>query len=209
MVAKRAGHLPKGIALEEAGALGASGLTAIQGVDDALHIKAGETLIIHGASGGVGTLAIQFAKLRGAKVLAIASGEDGVALVRRLGADGAIDGKKEDIVAAVRRFAPSGADALLALAGGDALQRCMEALRAGARVAYPNGSPEPNARAGINATAYDAIAGTQQYLRLNQAIGARKFEIPIAAEFPLADAAQAHQRLEAGHVLGKIILRVR
>ena len=207
--AKRVGHLPKGIALDKAGALGASGLTAIQGVDDALHIKAGETLIVHGASGAVGTLAIQFAKLRGAKVLAIASGEDGVALVRRLGADAAIDGKKEDIAAAVRRFAPRGADALLALAGGDALQRCMEALRAGARVAYPNGSPKPNARTGIAITAYDAISGTQEYLRLNQAIETHKFEIPIAAEFPLADAAQAHQRMEAGHVLGKIILRVR
>jgi NADPH:quinone reductase-like Zn-dependent oxidoreductase len=209
VAAKRVGHLPQGIALDAAGALGASGLTAIQGIDDALHITAGETLIIHGASGAVGTLAIQFAKLRGAKVLAIASGEDGVALVRRLGADAAIDGKKEDIAAAVRRFAPSGADALLALAGGDALQRCMEALRPGGRVAYPNGSPEPNARAGINATAYDAISGTQEYLRLNQAIGARRLEIPIADQFPLADAAQAHRRMEAGHVLGKIILRIR
>lgn len=64
-------------------------------------------------------------------------------------------------------------------------------------------------RVDINATAYDAISGTQQYVRLNQAVEARKFEIPIAAEFPLADAAQAHQRIEAGHVLAKIILRVR
>ena len=57
-----------------AGAIATTGLTALQGIDDALKIKRGETITIHGASGGVGTLAIQFAKLRGARVLATASG---------------------------------------------------------------------------------------------------------------------------------------
>src|SRR4051812_21460664 len=75
--------LPKGVPLEAAGALGASGLTAMSGVDRILHIQRGETLIIHGASGAVGTLALQLAKLRGARVLATASGDEGVALVRR------------------------------------------------------------------------------------------------------------------------------
>ena len=79
--------LPKGISLEAAGALGASGLTALSGVDRALNLKRGDNVIIHGASGAVGTLAVQLAKLRGARVLATASGEEGVALVRRLGAD--------------------------------------------------------------------------------------------------------------------------
>jgi len=60
-------HIPQGVDLTEAGALAISGLSALQGIDDALQLKAGETLIIHGAVGGVGTLAIQFAKLRGAK----------------------------------------------------------------------------------------------------------------------------------------------
>jgi NADPH:quinone reductase-like Zn-dependent oxidoreductase len=68
--------LPKGVSLEAAGALGASGLTALSGIDRALHIRRGESLIIHGASGAVGTLALQIAKVRGARVLATASGEE-------------------------------------------------------------------------------------------------------------------------------------
>jgi NADPH2:quinone reductase len=205
-------RLPKGVALSEAGALGASGLTALQGIDVALHIKPGETLIIHGASGGVGTLAVQLAKLRGAKVLATASGDDGVALVRRLGADLAINGRRDDIAAAARNFAPDGVDAVLALAGGDALERCIDAVRRAGRVAFPRGiAAEPKAHAGITIVPYDAISEPEalQLERLNRAIEARRFEIPIAAEYPLADAARAHERVSAGHVLGKVILRVR
>jgi NADPH:quinone reductase-like Zn-dependent oxidoreductase len=74
-----------------------------------------------GGSGGVGTLAVQFAKLRGARVLATGSGLEGAELVREMGADMAIDGKHEDIAEAARRVAPDGIDAILALAGGEAL----------------------------------------------------------------------------------------
>jgi len=205
-------RLPKGVSPDSAGALGASGLTALQGIDGALRIQSGERLIIHGASGAVGTLAIQFAKLRGAKVLATASGEDGIALVRRLGADAAVDGRRGDIVAAAHSFAPQGADAVLALAAGDGLQRCIDALRAGGRVAFPHGiASEPKPREGITIVPYDAIEEAEDVAlaRLNQAVEARKFEIPIAAEYPLADAAKAHERLAAGRVLGKLLLRVR
>jgi NADPH:quinone reductase-like Zn-dependent oxidoreductase len=207
-------RLPKGVSVDSAGALGASGLTALQGLDSALHIKSGEKLIIYGASGAVGTLAVQLAKVRGAKVMAIASGEDGVALVRRLGADVSVDGRHGDIAAAARSFAPGGADALLALAGGDDLQRAIETLRRGGRTAYPFGvSPEPKPRDGITIKQYNAVEddpGEEAELaHLNEAIEAAKaFQIPIAAEFPLADASRAHQRLAAGHVLGKILLRV-
>jgi NADPH:quinone reductase-like Zn-dependent oxidoreductase len=76
------GHVPEGLDLQQAGAIPTTGLTALQGVDDALGLKEGMSVIIHGASGAVGTLAVQFARLRGARVLATASGEDGVALVR-------------------------------------------------------------------------------------------------------------------------------
>jgi NADPH2:quinone reductase len=152
--------LPKGISLEAAGALGASGLTALSGVDRALNIKRGDTVIVHGASGAVGTLAVQLAKLRGARVLATASGEEGVALVRRLGADVVIDGRTGDIPAATRAFAPQGVDAVLALAGGDALEKCMDALRAGGKVAYPNGvEPVPKSRPGLIMVPYDAQPG--------------------------------------------------
>ena len=204
--------LPHGVPLEAAGALGASGLTALSGIDRVLHVRRGETLIIHGASGAVGTLALQIAKVRGARVLATASGDDGVALVRRLGADVAIDGRSGDIAAAAREFAPQGVDAVLALAGGAALDKCLDALRAGGRVAYPNGvNPAPQARPGITLTPYDALFGEQraQFVELNRAVEARHFEVPIAATFELADAAAAHRRVEAGRVPGKVLLRIR
>jgi NADPH:quinone reductase len=202
------GHVPAGMSLRDAGAIGTTALTAIQGIDDALHVRSGETLIIHGAAGGVGSLALQFARLRGARVLATASGEDGASFVKRLGADAVVDGRSGDILAAAHQVAPAGVDAVLALAGGDALERCLDALRPGGRVAFPTGvRPEPQARPGISIVRYDAVAGPQEFERLNQAIEAARLEVPIAAEFSLAQAAQAHERLEAGHVLGKIVLR--
>jgi NADPH:quinone reductase-like Zn-dependent oxidoreductase len=205
--------LPHNVTLEDAGVLGASGLTAMSGIDRTLRLKRGETLIIHGASGAVGTLALQMAKARGAQVLATTSGgEEGIALARRLGADVAIDGRKGDIAAAAREFAPTGADAMLALAGGDALKRCMEVLRSGGRVAYPTGiASEPQPRAGITIAPYDAIAEPQaeQMLLLNKTVEAiQNFQIPIGGKFALADAAKAQERLAAGGVLGKIELKI-
>ena len=208
--AKQVGHLPPGLSLRDAGAIAASALTAIQGIDDALHVSSGETLIIHGAAGGVGSLALQFAKLRGARVLATASGEGGASFVKGLGADVAVDGRKGDIPAAARQLAPEGVDAVLAFAGGDALDRCLDALKPGGRVAFPWGvSPEPKTTINVrSSTRYNAIAGPQEFERLNQAIVASKLRVPIVAEYPLADAAKAHERLEAGHVLGKVTLRI-
>jgi NADPH2:quinone reductase len=208
--AKGVGHVPAGMSLKEAGAMAVSALTALQGVDDALHIKPGETLIIHGASGGVGSLALQFAKLRGAKVLATASGDDGVSFVKRYGASAAVDGRHGDLHAAAHEFAPGGVDAVLALAGGDALEACIDTLKPAGRVAFPSGvRPEPKARAGLSIVKYDALTGPEEYARLNEAVVAAKLEVPIAAEFPLVDAARAQERLAAGHVLGKIVLRIR
>ena len=209
--ARLVGHVPEGMSLRDAGAIGTTGLTAIQGIDDALHLKTGDTLIMHGAAGGVGSLALQFARLRGARVLATASGDDGMAFVKRLGADATVDGRKGDILAAARQFAPGGVDAVLALAGGDPLERCIDALKPGGRVALPWGvSPEPKPRLQVGAiTRYNAIAGPQEFQRLNEAVLASRLQVPIAAEFPLADAAKAHERLQAGHVLGKVVLRIR
>lgn len=206
--AKNVGHVPPGMALGDAGAIGTTGLTAIQGIDDALHLKAGETVIIHGATGGVGTLAVQFAKLRGARVLATASGADGAAFVKELGADAVVDARHDDVVVVARAFAPGGVDAVLALAGGETLDRCLAVLRDGGRIAYPSGvEPEPKERAGARLIRYDAVAGPEEFARLNQAITAAKLRVPIAAAYPLAGAAKAHERLKAGHVLGKIVLR--
>jgi NADPH2:quinone reductase len=208
--AKAVGHVPSGMSLKDAGAMAVTALTALQGIDDALHIKPGETLIIHGASGGVGSLALQFAKLRGARVLATASGDDGMSFVKRFGASAAVDGRRGDIRATARELAPGGVDAVLALAGGDALETCIDALKPGGRLAFPSGvRPEPKPRTGVPTMRYDALTGPKEYERLNEAIVASKLEVPIAAEFPLAEAAKAQARMAAGHVLGKIVLRIR
>ena len=208
--AERVGLVPGNLTLRQAGAIATTGLTAIQGIDDALHLKAGDTLIIHGASGGVGSLALQFAKLRGVKVLATATGEDGLAFVKGLGADAAVDGRHGDIAAAARALAPAGVDAVLALAGGETLERCIDALRPGGQVAFPYGvEPEPKARSGVPIIRYNAIPGVKEFERLNRAIEAVKLQVPIAAQFPLAEAAKAQERVEAGHILGKIVLQIR
>ena len=208
--AARVSRVPAGLSLSEAGAIGTTALTAQQGIDDALQLKAGETLIIHGAAGGVGTLAVQFAKLRGARVLATVSGADEIAFVKDLGADAVVDGRHADIAAAAHQFAPAGVDAVLALAGGQALEHCIDALKPGGRVAYPTGvQPPPKARDGLSVVRYDATPGAQQFARLNAAIASMKFKVPIAARFPLTQAAAAQERVEAGHVPGKIVLEVR
>jgi len=202
--------VPRHLNLVQAGAIGTTALTAIQGIDDALHMKTGETLIIHGAAGGVGTLALQFARLRGVRVLATATDAQGLALVKRLGAEAEVDGRSGDIPAAARAFAAGGVDAVLGLAGGASLELCLDALRPGGRYAFPYGvHPEPGPRPGVSAVRYHAIAGPQEFERLNRAIDDAKLEVPIAAEYSLADAAQAHKRIEEGHVPGKIVLRIR
>jgi NADPH:quinone reductase len=201
-------HLPKGLDLKHAGAM-ITGLTALQGIDGALGLRRGETVAIHGASGGVGTLAVQFAKLRGASVFASASGADGMALARRLGADKAVDGRGGDVEKAARSFAPGGFDAALILAGGPAQTTILDLVRAGGRVAYPNGvEPAPRKRRGRCVRAYDGVDGVREFQRLNRAAEAAGLKVPISASFELADAVRAHERLAAGHVLGKIVLRV-
>jgi NADPH:quinone reductase-like Zn-dependent oxidoreductase len=209
VAADLAAPVPEPLDLKHAGAVPTTGLTALQGIDDALELRKGEAVIIHGAAGGVGTLAVQFAKLRGAHVLASASGADGVALARRLGADMAIDGKTQDIAAAARAFVADGVDAVLALAGGKALRGCLHAVRPGGRVAYPNGvEPRPRRRRGIDVIAYDAVAGVREFQRLGRAITAAQLKVPIAGAYRLAQAAEAHKRLAQGHILGKLVLRI-
>jgi len=204
-------HIPKGMSFAQASALAISGLSAMEGLDEALELKPHETLIVHGASGAVGTIAVQLAKLRGARVLATVSSDDGIALLKRLGADAVVNGRTGDIAAAAQSFAPHGVDAVLGLAGGTALEKCIDELRHDGygRVAYLYGmEPLPRPRFNIRMILYSFVAGEHELARLNAAVEAAKLQVPIAAEYPLAEAAEAHKRLEAGRLLGKIVLRV-
>jgi NADPH:quinone reductase-like Zn-dependent oxidoreductase len=207
---KSAARIPKRLDMVHAGASPAVALTALQGIDDALHVKRGERVVIVGASGNVGMFAVQFAKARGAHVLAIASGRDGVAFVKRLGADMAVDGRHDDVAKALDEFAPDGVDAVLGLVGGKVLTASIDALRPRGRVAYPNGiEPPPRKRRGITTVSYDAKFGVKEFERLNRAMEKARIVVPIAKRYPLERAADAHRALEKGHVLGRVVLRVK
>jgi NADPH:quinone reductase len=207
--ADKVAPIPRRLDLRHAGAIPTTGLTALQGIDDALKLKKGETIIIHGASGGVGTLAIQFARLRSTKLFATASGKEGVELVLEMGAHAAVDGKRVDVDDHARRFAPGGVDAILALAGGDALEKCLDVLRRGGRLAHPNGvEPAPKKRRGMTLIRYDGISGVREFERLNAAVQAARLKVPIAETYPLARAYKAHEHLAEGHLLGKIVMAI-
>jgi NADPH2:quinone reductase len=199
--------VPSGLDLEQAGAMPADALTALSGLDE-LKLKSGEKLAIFGASGGIGHIALQLAKRMGADVLALASGDDGVALTRRLGADAAADGHSNEVEKAVREFAPDGLDAALITASGKGLDAVMKAIRKGGRAAYPNGvEPAPKGRAGGKVKGYDGRSEPELFERLNQLIEMGRFTVHIGAQYGLSQAAEAHRAVERHH-LGKVALRV-
>jgi NADPH:quinone reductase len=169
--------IPKELPIEQAGAMPSDALTALQGLDDVLGLKQGESLMIFGASGGIGHLAVQLAKRMGARVLAVASGDDGVALVRRLGADSVLDGHRGDVVAAAREFVPDGFDVALVTAGGEVANQALATVRDGGRVAHPNGvMPLPKARSALRLQTYDVMPSAQLFNKLNQLIESGPFE---------------------------------
>jgi len=204
--AEQASKVPGALSTDQAGVMSVDAITGLRGLE-ALGVKAGTSLLIFGANGGIGHLSLQLAKRLGARVLAVASVEDGVAFARRLGADAAVDGRKDDVSAAARQFAPGGLDAVLLTAGGDAAQKAVETLRDGGTVAYPHGvEPEPVAPSGVRTIAYDGDPDAGIIKRLNRLIEAGPFEVHVAQTFPLDQAAEAQRALERHH-LGKVALK--
>ena len=206
--ADNASLIPGALKMEQAAVLPSDGLTALKGLEDVLRLQPDESVMIFGASGGIGHLAVQLAKRLGARVFAVASGEDGVGFVKRLGADAAVDGRSDKVLDVAREFAPDGIDAALVTAGGEATDRALSAIRPGGRIAHPNGvMPEPKAPARVSVDAYDGEGGREAIDRLNQLIEAGPFEVHVHRVFPLEQAAAAQAALEEHH-LGKIALRV-
>jgi NADPH:quinone reductase len=209
--AEWASPIPSTLPIEQAGALMIDGATALRGLDEILALKPDEKLMVFGASGGIGHLAIQLAVRMGARVFAVASGQDGVALARRLGAEGAVEGHTGDIVAAGRGFAPSGFDAALMTAGGEAADRALATMREGGRVAYPNGlQPVLKARSAVRLLGYND-GGYWTKLdhglinKLNELIDAGPFEVHLGRTFWLDQVVDAHQAL-LSHYLGRLTL---
>jgi NADPH:quinone reductase-like Zn-dependent oxidoreductase len=198
---------PKSLPPVEAAALAVPGLTALHGVDGALKIKSGDSLLIFGV-GSVGHAAIQLAKRLKARVIAVASADDGVALAKAAGADESVNSWTGDVAAAVRRFAPEGLSAVLATVNGKGLDEAIAAIRQGGRVAYPTGvTPPPQGRPGVEAIQYNGEADRASFDRLNSLIGAGPFKVQIDQVFQLSDVAAAHAAMQRHH-LGRMALRI-
>ena len=200
--------IPGHLTIEQAAVLPTDALTALTGLEKVLALKSGESLIVFGASGGIGHLALQLAKRLGANVFAIASGNDGVQLAKKLGADSAVDGRGDNVLEAAREFAPNGLDAALVTAGGEETDEALLAIRQGGRIAYPHGvMPEPTAPDGVALEAYDGEISPTLIDRLNVLIDSGPFEVHVDKTFRLEEASQAHKALTEHH-LGKIALRI-
>jgi NADPH:quinone reductase-like Zn-dependent oxidoreductase len=200
--------IPGHLTVEQAAVLPTDGLTALTGLEKVLGLKSGESLMVFGASGGIGHLALQLAKRLGAEVFAIASGEDGVQFAKKLGADVAVDGRSDDVLEAAKEFGPNGIDAALVTAGGEKTNEALLAIRQGGRIAYPHGvMPEPTAPDGVAIEAYDGEFSRALIDRLNELIDSGPFDVHVGRTFRLEEASEAHKALRE-HTLGKIALKV-
>lgn len=204
---KTVAPMPSGFDMLMAGGLPIAGATALSNLE-ALEIGDRSTLMLWGASGGVGHVALQLAKRMGARVFAIASGADGVELAQRLGADEAVDGHNADIAQRAHDFAPEGFDATLVLVGGDKVQATLSQIRQGGIIAFPNGvMPEPIAPDGVQLKKVNGFGNPELFHRLNQLMSGGAFEVHIAQTFPLEETTQAHEAMKK-HYVGKIVLNV-
>jgi NADPH:quinone reductase-like Zn-dependent oxidoreductase len=208
--ATHVGRAPQHLDMLQAGGGCVTGLTALQGIDDYLKVRSGETVLIFGASGAVGTLAVQFAKRREARVIGTGTGRDAQELVLRLGADEVLDARSPEFIDQLETLVPEKLSAILALAGSPILEEALDLVRRDGRVAWPNGiDPEPTKREGLKMIGYDAKAGRREFTALERAVETGHVHVPIDSTFLLEEAARAHERVEEGHELGRVVLRVR
>ncbi len=209
--ARLAAPKPKGLSFVEAAAVPLAGGTAWEAVIRRLALRPGETVLIHGGAGGVGSFAVQFARAAGARVLATASAGN-LDLLRELGADVAIDygsGQVTEVVLA--ETDGKGADAAFDIEGTDRVARCLPALRPGGRIACilpPQGDLTLLYQHNI---ALHGVFLTRERGRLEEMrpLFERAQARPIIDRvIPLEAVRQAHERLDSGHGRGKIILQV-
>ena len=200
-------RMPERLSMEQAGVMAWDALTALSGLD-LLDLVQGRTLMVFGASGGMGHMAVQLARQRGIRVLAVSSGADGVALSRANGADAVVDGRMQDVLAAADAFAPDGIDAALITAGGPATERSLRAISRSGRVAWPRGvHPLPATQPAVPVSSFDGDRSRAALERLSTVIEAGSFTPHIARRFPLAQVKDAHRAL-GDHYVGKLALSV-
>jgi putative PIG3 family NAD(P)H quinone oxidoreductase len=216
--------VPSGLSMTEAAALPETVFTVWHNVFERGGLQAGETLLAHGGSSGIGTTAIQLAKAFGAKVIVTAGSPEKCAACVALGADHAIDYRAEDFVAAVAKATGgAGADVILDMVGGSYMARNLDAAAPDGRIvqiAFQEG-----ARTDMNVSklmmkrltwtgstlrprtnAFKARLASEIEAKLWPLVAAGKLRPVMNSTFPLAEAAAAHARMESGSLIGKIVL---
>jgi NADPH:quinone reductase-like Zn-dependent oxidoreductase len=198
-------HKPRQLSFEEAAAIPLTGLTAHQALE-ALGLRGGETLFVGGGAGGVGHFAVQLAVARGARVIATGS-ERNHDFLRALGAD-PLDYAARDVAERARDLAgDGGADAALDLFGGDAREQAFAVLRAGGRLCSTAGPP-PEPREGYEVHYIFVRPSGYDLAELDHLVAEGKLRPHVAEIYPLERAADAYERLEAGHVRGKLVVTI-
>ncbi|MCF2527104.1 NADP-dependent oxidoreductase [Yinghuangia soli] len=197
---------PAGLDHIHAAAIPLAGLTAWQALVDTADVRPGQRVLIHAAAGGVGHLAVQIAKSRGAYVIGTA-GAAKHDLLRELGADELIDYRTQDFAEAVRDV-----DVVLDAIGGEYTTRSFATLRRGGiLVSLPSSATYPTAEAeaaGVRAGFMLVEPDHTALEALTALVEAGKLRVLVDAVFPLADAAKAHELGETGRTTGKIVLSV-
>lgn len=218
--------VPPGVDLVEAAGLPEVAATVWSNVFQLGRLAEGETLLVHGGSSGIGSMAIQLGRVFGATVIATAGSPVKVEFCRSLGAEAAIDYRESDFVEVVRDVTDGrGVDVVLDIVGGAYIARDLDALAVGGRImsiATRDRTPASidtgllmSKRARIWGTTLRArplaervaiIAGVREHVWPHLAAG--RIHPVIDSVFPLEDAAQAHRRMESSAHLGKILLQV-
>lgn len=198
------------LSFDAAAAIPLTGLTAWQALFEAAKLKANETILIHAGAGGVGSMAIQFAKHHGAKVFTTASAQKH-AYVKQLGADVAIDYKQEDFVTKIKSLAPKGIDVVFDTLGGAIQEASLNVLKPGGRiVSIVHQVPADIAEKHAVKPSYIFVHPDGAQLKsIADLLDTGKIIPPLTQEYPLAKAREALAELKCGHITGKIVIKVK
>ncbi|HYD51827.1 MAG TPA: zinc-dependent alcohol dehydrogenase family protein [Gemmatimonadaceae bacterium] len=206
-----AAHKPANLTHEEAASVPLAGGTAWEALVRRLRVRPGETVLVHGGAGGVGSFAVQIARAMGARVLATASARN-QGVLRSLGADVAIDYASEDVAEVTRRETKgAGVDVVFDTAGGDNILRSIPVTRPSGRLATiltPAGTLA--GLASRNQTLHGIFLGREaaRLREMARAIELGHIRPLIDRVLPLERVAEAHERLDSGHGAGKMVLAV-
>jgi NADPH:quinone reductase-like Zn-dependent oxidoreductase len=193
---------PRNLSFAEAAAVPLAGLTAWQGLFDHGRLEAGQTVLIHGGAGGVGHFAVQFAKVRGARVITTVSSRD-VGFVRTLGADLIIDREREQFDESVR-----GVDLVLDLVAGEVQQRSLQVIRHGGALISTLTKPNESAarQRNVRVANYTTRADCAELREITRLLEAGSVRPYLQATFGLADVQSAQSCAEHEHPRGKVVL---